>query len=666
MHACIMYLCTFVVQKHRDYIEKIKMTNEKEKLRLYKIVIFGPSRAGKSSLFQVLLGNTPKENSKSTSIYQIQMLKVAVTLAGSNCIPQWHEVKLQDEIFRLGSILGGKLKEQPDLPSSDAMKQDESIDVEDMICENADQPVKKIPKTSTLMVCYDTGGQSEFFDVMPLLATNPTGYIMVLDMCNGLSENIHSKANINGEEHSSDINTTKNLMKNALASIQSCSGHMPCESLLVVGTHLDECVNKEGNIDEQIITKLDDDLYSELVKGNAESLFREYQNNKHLKLKHVHPVANFNKPETDIKIKEISDHSLQEIRVAVEAMSKNNKLREEISIKSLLFLYQLQLKVQEPPHYISKIHYSKYIDHCRINNANELLEYFHKLGFIFYFKKDVKDVVFSPQWVFDRLSDIIFEKYKNKNHYIEDGQIKRIHFGKIFQGTTTKEGTVHKIDEKSIDYLLKIFVGQNIMAKFENEKVYFMPALLSPGSSDDLTLQENIKSHYGESPYERLYVSFKDHYFPRAIFCYLATELLRQQWEIQPSPRYSNILIFQIPHSKQYVGLFDCKTQLGIELYAKRDKDLTKKPHEITELLFKFIIGCCKQIQIHYNFEFGFTCKKINDCELFAGVKIQYPFVPEKHCEKCNTSPLTNEELVWLISPKVSNIMVCINCDTFQ
>jgi len=52
---------------------------------------------------------------------------------------------------------------------------------------------------STLMVCYDSGGQPEFFDVIPALATNPIGYIMVLDLSKKLDEPIESEIVIDGE-----------------------------------------------------------------------------------------------------------------------------------------------------------------------------------------------------------------------------------------------------------------------------------------------------------------------------------------------------------------------------------------------------------------------------------------------------------------------------------
>ena len=78
MFVLCIYECTlfFMAEKRRNYIEKIKTSNEKEKLRLYKIVIFGPSRVGKSSLFQVLLGNLPKMIQKAQGFTNIKCSKL--------------------------------------------------------------------------------------------------------------------------------------------------------------------------------------------------------------------------------------------------------------------------------------------------------------------------------------------------------------------------------------------------------------------------------------------------------------------------------------------------------------------------------------------------------------------------------------------------------------
>ena len=657
-----VYMFVFIEQQQiRKYIEQAKINDEKEELCLYKLVIFGPSRVGKSSLFQILLGNTPKKKLKSTGIFKLQMFKVAITKTATL---SWHEINIEDEIAHLRYLLEENVaKQKPDLQDKDARKPSDPLDVENMICEKVNQPVERI---NTLMVCYDSGGQPEFFDVMPLLATNLTGYIMVLDISKDPDEPIQSKANVEGTEHLlPDKISSIDMMKSAIASIQSCSGYTSHHNLLVVGTHLDECPNPKEKIPE-----LDKQIIEKLVERGGEALFRKRQGDKSIQAiqsAFIHPVANFIESETidDIDIKKVTKSSVQEIYRGVENMSKNRELHEEISIKSLLLLLQIQLKLKDAPYYITKIEYSKYAESCRIdsNDVDEILEHFHKLGFIFYFKKDVKDVVFSPQWVFNRLSDIIFEKYtKNsiKEENIKKGQIKKDIFGELFQPEIDHKGAVHTINEEGIEHLRNIFIGQNIMA--EEDNFFFMPALLSPGSLDDESfiakLQADIEEYFGSRIYERLYVEFKNHYFPRVIFCYLATQFLHKNWKIQPEPRYNNILVFQVEESDQYFGLFDYKTKLAVELYIKKGKGLCQKPHKICEFLYHFITKCCEKIQIDCNFKFGFTCKKFKNCALFAGVYRQYPYSAKKHCENCTPSTLNKDELIWLTSPEIVDIMV--------
>ena len=596
------------------------------------------------------------------------MFKVGITKTATL---SWHAIKLEDEIDRLRLMLVNKIRKQkPNSADSDASKTSvsEQLDVEKIICEDVNQPVEGIVKINTLMMCYDSGGQAEFFDVMPLLTSNPTGYIMVLDITKDLDEPIQGKAKIEGEVHSSpDKIASIDMMKNAIASIQSCVDYTSQNNLLVVGTHLDKCRNPK-----QDITKLDNQITKKIVKGCAETLFRKRQEQEDkdiqtIRTRYVHPVANFIQLENidNVNIKQVTKGSVQEIYTAVEKMSKNKELQEEISINSQLLLLQIQLKLKEPPYYIAKIEYSKYAKECEIDQEkiDEVLEYFHKLGFICYFKEDVKDVVFSPQWLFNRLSDIIFEKY-NPNSMekddIKQGKIKKDSFGTIFKPETDCGGTETKIDDEGIEHLCKIFTCQNIMADEDN--FYFMPALLSAGSLNEKS-QLQIQGSFRKKIYESLYVEFKNHYFPRVIFCYLATQFLQNKWEILPE-RYNNVLFFQVDGSEQYLGLFDYKTKIAAEIYIKEDKVLKKEPHKICEFLFNVITKGCERTRIDCKFRFGFTCNKnftsdkSKKCDLFAGVDLQYPYSAKKHCENCKFSLLNDDELIWLTSPEVVKIMV--------
>ena len=622
-------------------------------------MIFGPPRVGKSSLFKVLRGKIPKKDSKSTGVCNRLMFKVAITKDATGSKSTWHKIKIKDEISRLQS----KLQEKQKLSNltkegtiTVGASQHVLLDVEKNMVENVanqNQSYSEMKYTATLMVCYDSGGQPEFFDIMPSLATNPTGYVMVIDMSKDLSQPIKSEAFLsNNKVTLPDEVISIDLLKNAIASIQSSSSNTSLHNLLVVGTHLDQCKNPEKKI-----PKLDHQIYSDLVKGDAESLFRDRRKNKSQRkidcTQIVHPIANLIEctdsiPQGEITESRDRDDVAQEIRTAIENMANNDNIRKEIPINWLLFQLETQLKVTEN-NYIARKTCVEYAEKCYIkkDEIDHVLSYFHELGIILYYKEAAKDIVFSPQWLFDRLSDIIFEKYNgNFKEDIKKGRIKKEFLVDIYRSKIDVNGPL------TVDQLLQVFIDQNIMARFpEDEDLFFMPALLSPDPdrlvNAHLTLPESspFLTECGKRSCERLYIKFENRYFPRGLFCSLA-------WFIQDNPRHNNILVFQLPHSAdEYIGLFDCQTNLAVEMYQENNKDPSISPHKISELLYQFLKVFCKKSQFDSNFKFGFTCKR-KGCNHFAAVQLKYPFLPEKSCKRCGKSKLNYDELIWMTSPK--------------
>lgn len=175
----------FVLEQFKEFLEQAKRNNETEELRLFKLIIFGPPRVGKTTLFRVLVDEESTQNSDSTGIFNRQLFKVAVIQQDTTkSQSKWDIIKIQDEISRLKSVLEEKRKKSEKKPEaknkSDNTASPSLTKVENKMLEQYDQPSATTKTyTSTLMVCYDSGGQPEFFDVMPALATNPTGYIMV-------------------------------------------------------------------------------------------------------------------------------------------------------------------------------------------------------------------------------------------------------------------------------------------------------------------------------------------------------------------------------------------------------------------------------------------------------------------------------------------------------
>ena len=656
-------------EQFKKYLEKAKRDNETEKYSLYKLVIFGPPRVGKSSLFKVLLGETPKKNSESTGICDRLIFKVAITKDATGFKSTWHKIKIEDEIVRLHNKL--KKKQEFQNPekllavnfgrSEDTVHSLEVVKTMNKLPAKI-QPHKEIYYTDTLMVCYDSGGQPEFFDVMPSLATNPTGYIMVVDMSKDLNEPIQNKVLMRDEEVTLPKNITCiDLLKNAISSLQSGSGHKLSNNLLVVGTHLDQCKNPEQNI-----PNLDQQIYNNIMKGDAESLFRGRKKSKDKRridrTQIIHPIANLFEctdsiPQGVLTESKDRDSIAQEIRSAIEDMAKSDNILKELPINWLLFQLETQLKVAKG--YISQSICKEYAEKCNIkeNEIDAVLSYFHKLGIILYYKNCVRDIVFSPQWLFNRISDIIFEKYNPRCSYKAMDNIKKGRIEKQFLVDLYQD---HIDEPLTIDHLLRIFENQCIMAQFpDNRNMFFMPALLDPDPerfvNANLIMSESnlLLTVFGTRVFERLYVKFEEQYFPRSMFCSVATQFMKRKYSLQEKPLYNNILFFQIPHSNGFIGLFDCKTVMAIELYQKNDKDLSEVlPHDLCGLLYQFLTVSCEKIQINCNFKFGFTCKW-NKCNHFAGVELKYPFLPEKNCKSCrSSSKLSYDELVWMTSPK--------------
>ena len=301
-----------MLQCHADRVAKLTQDQFKvlyyqakhdlgtEELQLYKLIIFGPPGVGKSSLFQVLLGNNPNQVRSSTGVLHRELVqaKVAITTLAGQSWSSWHLVSIEDETLRLRSTIKRVIKEPKQTePSSVDINIDESeMKVEKKLFKPSTEVPTQIQYACTLMACYDSGGQPEFFDVMPALMTIPTGNIMVFD----LSKDIHSKikSEFYEEGRSSRLQhqahyTTTELMKTAIANIQSYSkndGFDTSESntshLLVVGTHLDKCGQ---TFDEKLqkVTEIETTMCNDLLAGEIVQMIYRDRNGRI-----IHPISN--------------------------------------------------------------------------------------------------------------------------------------------------------------------------------------------------------------------------------------------------------------------------------------------------------------------------------------------------------------------------------------
>ena len=509
-----------------------------EELHLCKVVFFGPPGVGKSSLCRVLI-KLPETKRESTGIFDLKLVqfKVEVTKDDTEQKSTWNIVTLTREIERLRRVIEGKLNKQkhptelqpvrpnkkqrkkPTLESASLPNVEKDKNIHKVICQKVPDSLakKKVYKASNIIIAlYDSGGQPEFFDVMQLLNTLPSGNVMIFDMNQPLDAKISPELYEKGHLMSTGKQThytNAELMKTALANIESCVKKQDSSisnNILVVGTHLDEYTSEKEDVEESL-SQMDDKLSRTVLSDSTRKMIVYYRR-KGKEDRIVHPISNTNHTEEQEEV-------AQKIRTAIEVMSNSTNTKVQIPNSWLLFQYQIRL-LDKPcvtlnycQEIATKICYMK-------EDVEVVLRYFHDLGILLYYK-ELDDVVFcDPQWLFKQLSGLIKVKYNTTFRAdVENGIVSKTFMAKnIFYSLQKETEGIIKLND-----LLKLFVLLNIMVKLpekgQSEERYFMPALLD-------SAPQNLPSlKFGKKYYDTMYVMYKGTMFPRGMFCCIVTLL---------------------------------------------------------------------------------------------------------------------------------------------
>ena len=634
----------FVEFSTERYLQCKKQGFEKEKLQLYKLLIFGPPGVGKSSLLQVLVGENPSDVRNSTGVLNVVQVQVKIAITKQS---SWHLFSRKEEIARLRGVIKTQFENRYKWNTFFTEHDDTLMSVERTIVQDTTSISDKY--VETILICYDSGGHLEFFDVMPALSTLPTGNIMVFDMEKGLGSCTVDGFYIDGECHSSqgqDQFDCTTLLQTAVATIQSLTKRKvsnasatSSHNLLVVGTHLDKCVEKQ-----KTLKCLDKKFYEDVLSKDT-CMVKTRQRGQNSLI--IHPISN-----TDASTER--DKIAQEIRTAIEEMSKDEIDYSEIQVGWHLF----QLEIQETQKsYIGRSEYLHIARSCNMSEDDtpKALQFFHELGILFYYKAAV-DVVFCyPQWLFDRLTDLIVQKYRPNSYDIEEN-MKKGKFSIQDLDTIYKEHIYHDGPLKLED-LLNIFVHHNIMACLPNSNEYFMPALLKPSPASF-----SLSQLCGEQIGSTLFVQFENTYVPRGVFCCLVVNLAQEDWLVNENNSYKDLIIFQIA-SNQQVVLFDKIKYIGLKMYVKEDKTLKTNHFDICKTFDLKLKNICSQMRIDWNFKFGFPCKN-SDCSDIVCIDFHFPCSLETKCNNCfKRNSLDYDHLVWLFPPQFTDglkLQVCI------
>ena len=691
-----MCTCLLVDRLERLYYQA-KHDLGSEKLQLLKLLIFGPPGAGKSSLLKVLLGGDPDPLRNSTGVCDRHLVQCMIAVGDHGCT--WMKIELDNEIQRLRLKIEEKLTDgsYPSQPLQNIVHNPKrnSLNLEDIFFSQDDSSEQypasndmpfDIKQTSALIACYDSGGQPEFFDVMPALTTTPTGYVMVFDMSKDLSSKCveHFRHGIKSSTESTVHYTNAELMKTALANIQSCTipvsderaaSRLPtCGHLLVVGTHLDKCGDTKEEQDGKVLQiekTIQTDILNLLVGSTVHVVERH---NRAL----VYPISN--------TVKADRDKIAQEIRTAIENITDDEKTRD-VPISWLLF--QLEIRHTEK-YYTSKSHCIDIATKCYIKeqDVDNILMYFHELGILLHYRNipELQHVVFcDPQWLFDKLTKLIEVKYdslhvmKNKISGVELKHENPHSINKKFKHGTFDKKFLCKLYSKdfntsdviSYEHLCELFVSLDIMATLPGKTdQYFMPALLNPAPAD---IDVSLQCAFGEKIYDTLIIKFENRYIPRGVFCCLVVECMRNAigWHVlYGDTAFKDLIIFQISTDLDlYVCLRDKIDSITLEMYHKSNNRLQMSPDELCHTLHKSLKQVCSQLKITDDFSLGFACQQYS-CGGFICVPRQFHTQILSVCDTCDHhSHMQNEQLVWFrfLLQKVCNLLLKpLTCNVFD
>ena len=684
------YVFVLIEPTSESFLEKYlraKRDLGSEELKLLKILFFGPPGAGKTTLLSVLLDLEIQSYRESTGVLDRKLVQFKVAVHVENAKSLWKIVKIEEEISRLRHIIEEKLKKRTlqnsnnqslldSQPHLEIDKKLANIDDEVPDSENEDQShslQQQYITSNTLMACYDSGGQPEFFDVMSAFISATTGSIMIFDMSKDLHSpfdpEFYKKGQLQGSSNIKTHYTGAQLLKTALANIQSyatqytscftVNSYFGSSELLVVGTHLDQCGNTEDKKFEKLHTA--EEIIHDVLRDCSGISIIERPRGRITKT--IYPIASKCDKETNETVrcrKEVA----QEIRTAIESMSKKN-ISKEVPISWLLFQYEI--KLHSVP-WIWRSECEQIAEKCYIdkNDVDVVLQFFHELGILLYYQDKEKNnekekekmlshVIFSdPQWLFAQLTKLIELKYDASCKAAES--IKKGFFLKEFLREIYGE-EFHRSTKGVLHYenIINLFVHLNIMGRLSDAtEQYFMPALLNPFPNDI-----SIDATFGTQILTTLYVRFSNGYFPRGLFCCLIALSIKQckNWNLRPNTAYKDLVIFQIDSKEEYLILFDKIHYISVEIHRK-EKLLQNNHQVICHTLYKNLKEVCNTINLNGDFMFGFLCKEPN-CEKIAYIQMQYPCCPKTLlCSACeHKSTMTDDQLVWFVPPEVMDII---------
>ena len=401
--------------------------------------------------------------------------------------------------------------------------------------------IKDIEKTTTLYL-MDTGGQPEFHEIMPIIFNGPALHLVFFNLTFNLDDSISIRfCHQDGTDSLITYNssyTGKQMIFQLLSSLYYLSKGLSPDSepaAVLIGTHLDQLKDQEGQ-GEKKLQEINDSL-KELL-SNVEfhdQAFLTYPK-KNEKSTIFIPVNNYSGDEEEIK----------HLQAFLGQVIHKRFGSVELPSSWLFFHLILRHRYETSPGMCTLAECRAVAKGCGLdeNDVPQVLRYIHqRLGTILFYE-DVPGlnelVICDPNVLFKGIYQLVAVSFGGvEAQHTLTTEIRK-----------TGEIPVRVLERISIqpsnslltnEHIIELLKHFKILTEFhlEEKLVYFMPCLLQPNNSPELSCE--ALQALCPPP---LLVRFDGNYIPVGMFSALVVKLSQSSWEPDQDTRYRNHILF--------------------------------------------------------------------------------------------------------------------------
>ena len=423
-------------------------------------------------------------------------------------------------------------------PKSDDLCREIDKIIQDLQQQKSNSKVSTLRNVEMIINLIDTGGQSAFLQILPIIAKGNALYLVFFSYEHGMEDLLTDK--YEGEAGTVNLNhkfTQKNLVLQALRCVSTTTLSDPKKKFkvkaLLVGTHIDKC-DKPDEIDK-------------VIKKNVELLFPNVLHSANIK--EDMRVLRVNNTESDG-----FDNHRKILRDVIKVVNSDS---EPLPGSWLLFSVILR-KLKQPILYYDDCLYIARKLHMKDENLKAaLIDMHNRLGTLMYYQHQSLEnlVICDPSIIFSILSENIIKTFlEGTKHEDEDFYRFKNHgiftYKHFFQDYPKCVGKKRELKDHEIILLLQ-HVGIIAPIKIHGSKFecqiksqsthkcdlkaplncihqeYILSCVLPDAQSDELDkIEESCKTNCTVEP---LIITFKGECTPVGGFCYLFTKLVANQ-----------------------------------------------------------------------------------------------------------------------------------------